>query len=644
MKAPYKIKTRLSLYITFLFFCFGIMLLVLVNWQMKKYALDNAVKEKTCLKSNSNTEKSTIDFSKQTGITKNFKHSDDEMVSVVSIGIPVEDVFSGINIFSLYLCLILFIISAGLFGFITCLTRKLLFTPINNIREKVTKIVNYPESMEEQIEYPDGKELFDLVKLLNKAFSHLSKERKLAEQTLLESNIRYRSFFDYEPDGVVILDPETAKIIEFNDRACHQLGYSREEFGQLSVPDVESAETAEETRAHIQKILLTGREDFETIQRTKQGDLRDVHVTAQIIEAGGNKLYHCIWRDITERKQAEKALRKAKEKYQRLVEELGDHFMVYSHKMDGTISYVSPGIKRIFGISSEEVIGKSAWENIANWDYEDFEMAKNRVRNMLAGYKVKGFEMSFTDRDGKQRIIYISPHIAKDDRGDQYIEGILEDITERKEAEKALKESEEQYRKLINQMTAGFALQEIICDENGKPYDFRFLEVNPAFEKITGLNADMIIGKRLLEILGDTDPIWLDTYGNVALTGKAAHFESYAKEFDKYFEVIAYSCKKGQFATIFADVTIRKLAEKECNTLIVELRAALDNIKTLKGLLPICAECKKIRDDKGYWNQIENYIQAHSDALFSHAICPECMKKLYGDEDWFEDKTEDKDI
>ncbi|MFH0727066.1 MAG: sensor with HAMP domain protein, partial [Pseudomonadota bacterium] len=65
--------------------------------------------------------------------------------------------------------------------------------------------------------------------------------------------------------------------------------------------------------------------------------------------------------------------------------------------------------------------------------------------------------------------------------------------------------------------------------------------------------------------------------------------------------------------------------------MVGELKTALDNIKTLKGLLPICSSCKKIRDDKGYWNQIESYIETHSEAEFSHGICPECAKKLYPD-------------
>ena len=73
----------------------------------------------------------------------------------------------------------------------------------------------------------------------------------------------------------------------------------------------------------------------------------------------------------------------------------------------------------------------------------------------------------------------------------------------------------------------------------------------------------------------------------------------------------------------------RKRAEKEREQLILELQDALAKVKTLSGLLPICSSCKKIRDDEGYWNQLEAYIQEHSEAMFTHGICPECAKELY---------------
>jgi hypothetical protein len=84
-----------------------------------------------------------------------------------------------------------------------------------------------------------------------------------------------------------------------------------------------------------------------------------------------------------------------------------------------------------------------------------------------------------------------------------------------------------------------------------------------------------------------------------------------------------------------SEIEERKLAQIEKEKMIVELKNALLEIKTLKGIVPICSSCKKIRDDKGYWNLLESHIEKHSEASFSHGMCPECSDKLYGDEDWY---------
>ena len=83
------------------------------------------------------------------------------------------------------------------------------------------------------------------------------------------------------------------------------------------------------------------------------------------------------------------------------------------------------------------------------------------------------------------------------------------------------------------------------------------------------------------------------------------------------------------FSTCIGYLVTRKRTESDRERLIAELQEALAKIKTLTGLIPICAACKKIRDDKGYWSQVEEYIHAHSEAEFTHSICPECMKRLY---------------
>jgi len=90
------------------------------------------------------------------------------------------------------------------------------------------------------------------------------------------------------------------------------------------------------------------------------------------------------------------------------------------------------------------------------------------------------------------------------------------------------------------------------------------------------------------------------------------------------------------------DITQRKEAEGEREALISKLNTALKDVKTLGGLIPICSSCKKIRDDKGYWNQLEAYFEQHSTALFSHSLCPACMDEIYGNDAWYRELKDKK--
>ncbi len=139
---------------------------------------------------------------------------------------------------------------------------------------------------------------------------------------------------------------------------------------------------------------------------------------------------------------------------------------------------------------------------------------------------------------------------------------LAKEISERKLAEGALKESEEKYRSLFNEMIEGFALHEIICNDQGIPVDYRFLLINPSFEKLTGLRAEESIGKTVLEVLPGTEPYWIEAYGKVALTGEPVTFENYSKDLDQYYRVVAFSHHKGQFAVLFEDITDRRRAEE----------------------------------------------------------------------------------
>ncbi len=130
------------------------------------------------------------------------------------------------------------------------------------------------------------------------------------------------------------------------------------------------------------------------------------------------------------------------------------------------------------------------------------------------------------------------------------------------QAEEALRASQERYHSLFNGMTEGFALHEIICDDNGAPCDYRFLEINPAFENLTGLKNEDVVGKLMSQVLPGDDPTWVKVYGQVALTGQPVHFENYSPVLEQHYEVFAYRPAPRQFAVVFMNITERKKTEE----------------------------------------------------------------------------------
>jgi len=125
-----------------------------------------------------------------------------------------------------------------------------------------------------------------------------------------------------------------------------------------------------------------------------------------------------------------------------------------------------------------------------------------------------------------------------------------------------LSASEEKYRALFTTMQEGFALHEIICDDRGQATDYRFLDVNPAFERLTGLRRHDLIGRTVREVLPALESSWITLYGEVALSGRPRSFENFSRELGKHYQVSAYSPGPGRFAVVFSDVSERKRAEE----------------------------------------------------------------------------------
>lgn len=148
-----------------------------------------------------------------------------------------------------------------------------------------------------------------------------------------------------------------------------------------------------------------------------------------------------------------------------------------------------------------------------------------------------------------------------------------------------LKDSEQKYRQLFSNMPVGFSLREVVFNEEGKAIDYRYIEANPAFEKMTGINAEEIVGKTLLEVFPKTEQYWMDTFADAVRTGEPISYENYTQQLDKHFETLAFSPAKGLFAVFLTDISKRKAVENELKESLDKYRFLTENMKDVVWIL-----------------------------------------------------------
>jgi PAS domain S-box-containing protein len=537
----------------------------------------------------------------------------------------------------------------------------------------------------------------DLKKEIPKTI-HRAENGDLQMQTILETVM----------DGFWMVD-FNGKFIDVNKVACNMVGYSRKEMLKLSVFDLEIAETSEQTQKHIQKVLETGEDRFETKHRCKNGQAINVELSVKFqpgqnlilvfirnitervqnekriedlvnrlslslevssagawdwdiqantfywsdefkklfgmepdtepgfeswtkslhpddIEAASKRIQDAIdnktdllqdyrivipygtlrWIrasgkvnyqndipirmlglcvDVSEQKLAEEALNESEKKFRSLFETMSEGIVYEDH--DGKIISANPAAERLLGLSLEQLQGRTSLD--PNWkaiheDGSPFPGENHSLHVAAKTGKASIGEIMGIYNPKSDSYIWLSvnstPEFLPGEKKPFRAYAVFRDITDRKQAEDTLKSSEEKYRLLFQNYTAGFALHEILLNAEGHPCDYIFLEINRAFETLTGFKAKDIIGKRVLEVLPNTEPYWIKTYGEVALKGKISTFENFHQDLNKHFQVSAYSPEPGKFATVFLDITERKEAERK----ILESQAKLSKALELSNL------------------------------------------------------------
>jgi PAS domain S-box-containing protein len=454
------------------------------------------------------------------------------------------------------------------------------------------------------------------------------------KNALRASEERFRSLFESSRDAVMTLEPPAWKFTSGNPAALAMFGAGNEahfvtlgpwELSPERQPDGRAS--AEKAKEMIETAMREGSHFFEWTHQRINGQAFPATVLLSRIESAGKVFLQGTTRDITEQKQAEEE----KARMLAIIEESPDF-----------IGLADPQGNLLFhNRAANEMVGLPA----------DADLTHMKIRDMHPGWAAKLVEEEGIPtilREGLWRSENVLLHrngseipvsqvmvLHRDFSGEpKFISTIMRDITERKRAEEALRES----RQLLRQILDAIPVRVFWKDLN-----FKYLGCNLPFALDSGLQSpEEMIGRDDLEMRWKTHAeLYRADDRRVILSGqpKLAYEEPQTKPDGSGLLWLRTSKVPLRDAAgrvmgvlgIYEDITERKRAEAERERLIVELQSALAHIKTLSGLIPICSGCKKIRDDKNYWHQVDTYIAEHTSALFTHGLCPECVKKYFPD-------------
>ncbi len=410
-------------------------------------------------------------------------------------------------------------------------------------------------------------------------------ERKSIEDALLNRTLFQESLFNAIPVSVYVKDSE-GRYLGCNERYTDIMGLKTDDIKGLTDYEVLPGKSGEiNHQKDIELMDNPAYTEYEDVITDKEGTKRPVIVSKQVYYDSNGEAAGIVgsFLDVTEQKQLQRSLQtsiavfifcasmfslillyvllrlsRSLKKQKEATEEMESFFSVNLDllciaDLEGNFIKTNNAWSTILGYSNEDLNARKFIEFIHPDDIQD---TLNTMADLGRGNDVLNFTNRYRCSDGSYRYIEWRSH----PRGN-LIFAAARDITQRIQSEQKLKESEKRYRMLFENMNAGFALHEMIYDEKGKPVDYRYIELNPMFEKLTGVKGDDYIGHTIKEMMPGIEQYWIDTYGRVSQTGESTAYQNYARELGKYFDTFVFSPEKGKFAVFFIDITERKQAE-----------------------------------------------------------------------------------
>ena len=314
------------------------------------------------------------------------------------------------------------------------------------------------------------------------------------------------------------------------------------------------SEGAHETADAIEAILRGHRTYFEMEYPCHSPDRkRWYHLQAQGFAYENRRWAVLAHVDITARKQVEEQLR-----YQAdLLSSVND--AIIASDANYRLTVWNSAAESMYGWKAGEVLGRNGLEVVQT---EFPEADKARMLQSIAATGCYHGEATQVRKDGTRFPVDVGSMVLRDGQGriTGYV-SVNRDITERKRIEEALRESETKFRSIFESMVAACCLDEMVY-EDGKPVDYRIIDVNPSYERITGISRSAAVGAMASRLYGTGEPPFLDVCSKVAETGHPASFEAYFAPIGKYLQITSSCPGKGRFSNVFLDVTEAKKAER----------------------------------------------------------------------------------
>jgi PAS domain S-box-containing protein len=441
----------------------------------------------------------------------------------------------------------------------------------DQLRKRAEEIVRkrIGEKEPEKLSAAEARRLVHELQVHQVELEMQNEELRLSQTMLEESRSKYADLYDFAPVGYFTLD-RNGVILDANLTVAALLDVERS--GLIGKPFTLFITRESQDAFFLHRKRVMTREEPQTCElqlKSKDGSERFAEIESIPVE--GNTIRAAVI-DVTKRKRAEDALVESEEKYRAIFTQARDGIVLMDFDT-GAIVSCNAEYERQTGRKLDELREMKIWELRPG---ELIAVAKKKFEEVKRKGGLSSSDLGYLRPDGGIAPVEFSSKVVTI-AGKKYIQGITRDITERKMAEEAVRESERKYRGLFENMLDAFSYHLMIVDDKRRPVDYLFLEVNDAFEEMTGLKKKDILGKTVTEVIPDIKDSafdWIGEYGKVALEGKELRTEQYSEALGRWYAVSAYSPMEGYFAVVFEDITERKRSEIE----LQEKQKLIENI------------------------------------------------------------------